>query len=69
MWIIDRIEPPFAVCEQSETGEWRNLPLDSLPAVREGDVLRESAEGFCVDEDETRRRRKKNAARMKRLFH
>lgn len=70
MWIIDRLEPPFAMCENSDTGERKNIPLAELPAdIREGDVLRETSSGYQVDEDETHRRRERIAGKMRNLFH
>ncbi len=70
MWIIDRFEPPFAVCENSDTEEQKNIPLTELPEdIHEGDVLRETLSGYQVDGEETRRRRERIAGKMRNLFH
>lgn len=55
---IDRIENGFAVCE-GENKTFEKIPLESLPqGVQEGDVLRQDENGFALDREETRRRRK-----------
>lgn len=67
MWIVDRIEGEFALCE-TEDREMEPVPLKDLPAgVSEGDVLRTGPEGFWIDWEETAKRREKIADRVKRL--
>lgn len=70
MWRVDRIEPPCAVCEESKTGEWRNIPLVELPAgLREGDTLQKTSQGYRILREETARRRKELSAKIKNLFN
>lgn len=68
MLIIDRIEGDFAVCEQDGRA-MRTLPLAQLPpGVHEGDCLRETADGYAVDQEETQRRRAANRELLRGLF-
>lgn len=67
-YIIDRFERDFALCE-NESKEIVDIPRDSLPPEAvEGDVLMEEDGRFTVDEDETKERRRKNAALLKSLW-
>ena len=67
MWIVDRIEGKFALCE-TDGREMRPVPLKDLPAgISEGDVLQTGPEGFWIDREETAKRREKIANRVKRL--
>lgn len=69
MWSIDRIEPPYALCEENRTGERKNIPLAELPQnVREGDLLRLSPQGWKVQRMEAERRRRELSLRIKNLF-
>ena len=54
MLVIDRIEEGVAVCE-TEEGAFIRMPAPA--GAREGDVLRQTPDGFQVDPEETRRRR------------
>lgn len=67
MFVIDRFEGEFAVCE-SETGEMLTLTRASLPAeAAEGDVLQADGEGgYRVDYAAGEARR---AAARNRLAH
>lgn len=67
-YIIDRFEGDFALCEM-ENKEMVDIPRNSLPPeAGEGDVLVERDGFFTVDEDETKERRRKNAALLKSLW-
>lgn len=67
MIIIDRIEGAFAVCE-TDTGI-RHIPAASLPEdVREGDVLTETAQGYCKDSEATQKRRLAAAEKLRRIL-
>lgn len=54
MWYaVDRFEEEWAVLQDDE-GRCRNVERRRLPAgVRQGDVLRETEEGFLPDPEET----------------
>lgn len=66
--IIDRIEGDTAVCELPGR-EMRRIPLSRLPeGAREGDCLRAVGEGYVIDREETARRRRDAADRLRRLL-
>ena len=69
-WIIDRFEEDAAVCEAQEDGSIINISRALLPPeCREGDcIVGLPQEGFRIDAEETRDRRKKMKARMDSLF-
>lgn len=69
MLTVDRIEEAKVIC-QDEDGNVRLLALaDFDGAVREGDcVVSDDAGRFRVDEEQTRERRKRMAARYRSLL-
>ena len=68
MFIVDRIEGQFAVCE-SDNGAMTDLLLTELPpGVQEGDVLILSREGYEIDSAETLRRRRRNTSLFQSLL-
>lgn len=69
MWSIDRIEGDFALCENTDTEEQRAIPLSELPPdTREGDLLRETPEGWERAPQDTAERRRRLAKRLFKLF-
>lgn len=63
IYVIDRFEDEFAVCENRETREIINIPIDSIQKeAKEGDCIKLENETYIIDEEETR----KNAERIKR---
>ncbi len=65
-WMLDRVEPPWAVLIHQD-GTVLEVAIDELPpGIREGDVL-ESPRG-PVDRVQTSARRARNAARLRRLI-
>jgi hypothetical protein len=70
MFIIDRFEGGFAVCE-AENGEMVNISRTELPpSTGEGDCLIAVAKGvYAIDAEETARRRKRIEEKMARLFY
>lgn len=66
MWIVDRIEGNYALCETDEGR--KEIPLQELPSeVSEGDVLRRTSDGWELDRDKTAQRRAQIAEKTKRL--
>ena len=57
-YIVDRIEENFAVCENLETQEIRNITLNKLPTgIKPGDVIKQENEIYLLDFDETEKRK------------
>ncbi len=68
MLIIDRLEGIFAVCEW-EGGSMKPFPKSKfLPDAIEGGCYRKDGDFFLLDEAETARRRKENAALFDKVF-
>ena len=67
--IIDRFEGTYAICEDQEKKMFA-ISLNELPqGAKPGDVLQISGAGeLSVDQEETRRRRKKMAGLQSKLF-
>ncbi|MCI9405758.1 MAG: DUF3006 domain-containing protein [Oscillospiraceae bacterium] len=67
-WCIDRIEEGQAVLEGPDQS-LTHLSLSLLPPeVKEGDCLLQSAGGWRIDEQETRRRRQEAAQKLRNLL-
>lgn len=65
---VDRIEDGFAVLE-CEDGEFREIPLSSLPKnISEGDVINFAQNSCFLNQEETRRRREFIKELMKKAF-
>lgn len=66
-YAVDRFEEEWAVLQDDE-GRCRNVERRRLPAgVRQGDVLRETEEGFLPDPEETAHRRERARRLEQRL--
>ena len=68
-YAVDRIEGGLAICECLQTGaritvDKRHLP----PKVREGDILRQSGQGFVADEALRKQRQEYLTDKMNKLF-
>jgi hypothetical protein len=58
LWVIDRFEGEWAVCENSRR-EMRNVARSQLPhGAKAGDVLRNTRAGYLIDSAETAKRQK-----------
>ncbi|QNO16844.1 DUF3006 domain-containing protein [Caproicibacterium amylolyticum] len=67
---IDRFEGTLAICEDKD-GRFFGIETSELPqGAKEGTILKiDDAEGtLSIDEEETTRRRKKNAQLQKDVF-
>lgn len=60
-YIIDRFEGDFAVCENYDTEEMKDILREKLPLdAKEGDILLQDENGnFCIDYEETKLRKEK----------
>ena len=68
VYIIDRFEGSFAVCEE-ENGETIGLERARIPReAEEGDVLIHEAGVFRIDREQTARRREKMRRKLDRLW-
>jgi hypothetical protein len=69
MFVVDRFESDFAICEE-RNGKMVNIPKTELPpSAGEGDCLIEVSKGVCaVDADETAQRKKQISEKMSRIF-
>lgn len=65
---VERIEENIVVCE-ADDGNILKLKLDELPrGTREGDIIEKRENGFIIDADETKLRRKKMAEMQRNIF-
>lgn len=66
---IDRFEGKFAICEDGEEKYFAIETAELPEGARAGDVLRITDEGeLLLDEEETRARRERIAAKQRRAF-
>jgi len=66
--IVDRIEGDLLICENDGGERFVLSPGQYIPPVSEGDVLILINGVYCVDPDETRRRREEIIALSNDLF-
>lgn len=67
-YIIDRLEEGLAICE-TELRKRISIPVDHLPeGLKEGDVLKEEKGIFCLDPEETEKRRRDLKKKLMDLF-
>ena len=68
MWIVDRLEGEYAVCEK-EDGSFSPVSLSLFDGpVREGDCVIQRQGRFQVDEDATKARREQMKRQFSHLF-
>ena len=67
IFIVDRIENRYAVCE-TEQGEKKDIPLSGTKDVHEGDVLILKDGVYIPDKDKTEARRKRILALQEDLW-
>lgn len=66
-YIIDRFEEEYAVLER-EDGKILNILKSSLPDAKKGDVIVFENGIYTVDKEETERRKKIIAEKVRKLF-
>jgi hypothetical protein len=67
IYTVDRIEGGYAVLIDGE-GVSADVLLKNLPAVREGDVLEKTEDGYILREDLTAQRRARAVKRTRAMF-
>ncbi len=68
-YIIDRIEEPFAVCENSIDGKMYNISLADLPeGIKQGDIIKKKNEIFIIDYEEKEKREKNIMNKIKNIW-
>lgn len=59
-YVIDRFEGKFAVCENIDNGEYKNIDLTLIQkGIKEGDIIYNSNGNFILDEKRTADRKNK----------
>lgn len=67
-WSVDRVEEGQAILEGPD-GSWMQRSLSELPPqIKEGDCLFQNAGEWQIDPEETQRRRKEMAQRLRAVF-
>ena len=66
-YIIDRFEEEYLVLEK-ETGEIKDVLKDEIPDAKEGDVVIFENGKYTVDKEETEKRKKIIAEKLRKLF-
>ena len=68
-WVVDRFEGEFAVCQQTQTKEMRDVLRTELPeGAREGSVLRREKARWVLDEEEAQARSERIRKKMDGLW-
>ena len=65
-YVIDRIINGIALCECLEAGE--NIEITPPRGAKEGDLIRQTKNGFEIDKEATLCRKKQLDDRLQRLF-
>jgi len=69
-FVIDRIESGIAVCEQLDTGDFREFKIALLPkGAKEGDVLNFDGTTLTLDRECTAARKEKIQSMLNQLFN
>ena len=66
-YIVDRFEGEFAVLEKKEGGTF-DVPKSEIKDAKEGDIVILKDGIYVVDAEETQKRKKFMAEKIKRLF-
>lgn len=68
LYVIDRIENNIAICQQLETKEIIELPLDILPStIKEGSIIRHHKGSYIQEENIEKFRREQLRKKLDRL--
>ena len=70
IWVVDRFEENFAICENRETKEIRKINLKELPEnLKEGNVLKLQSNKYELDLEEQQNIEKRIAEKMKNIWN
>lgn len=70
IWVVDRFEENFAICENRETKEIRKINFNELPEnLKEGNVLKLQNNKYEIDLEEQQNIEKRIAEKMKNIWN
>ena len=70
IWVIDRFEGDFAICENRENKEKRKVEIEKLPkSVKEGSVLKVEDGKYALDLEEQEKIEKRIEEKMKNIWN
>lgn len=70
MFVVDRIEENFIVCENLENKKIENFEKSKFPSnIKEGDVVKLENDTFEILEDETQKRQEEAKNKLNNLFN
>lgn len=70
IWVVDRFEENFAICENRETKEIRKINLNELPEnLKEGNVLKLQSNKYELDMEKQQNIEKRIAEKMKNIWN
>lgn len=70
LWVVDRFEENFAICENRETKEIRKINLKELPEnIKEGNILKLQSNKYELDLENQQNIEKRIAEKMKNIWN
>ena len=70
IWVIDRFEGDFAICENRETKDKRKIKIENLPEnIKEGSVLKFQNGKYSLDLDEQEKIEKRIEEKMRNIWN
>lgn len=70
IWVIDRFEENFAICENRKTREIKKINIKELPQnLKEGNVLRLKKNKYNLDLDEEKIIKQRISEKMKNIWN
>ena len=70
IWVVDRFEENFAICENRETKEIRKINFNELPEnLKEGNVLKLQNNKYEIELEEQQNIEKRIAEKMKNIWN
>lgn len=70
IFVVDRIENNYAICENRDTGEMIDIELSQLPKeIKEGTVLKYENEKYVIDENTQKQIEKRITNKMNKLWN
>ena len=69
IWVVDRFEEEFAICENTKTKEIKKLEKSILPNnIKEGTVLKYNNNKYKLDIEEQKKIEERIEAKMRKLW-
>ena len=70
MFVVDRIEENYVVCENLDNKKIENFEKNKFPSnVKEGDVVKLENGFFTILEEETQKRKEETKNKLNNLFN